>query len=339
MIKEIKLENFGPLNHLCATNLGQINVIIGGNGSGKTFLLKSIYAAVRAQEEFGRGDDRRDFIEVLSDKLYWTYQVDKLGDLVSKGDQNRLKMTMIQNDNCSLVFDFGPDTSKKVSVIHNNLAGREANSIFLPPKEVLSLSKVILKSALQDRAFGFDSTYVDLVLALQGPLVRGRNNDAFKQSRIKLENIFQGKLEYDQSKESWIYKKGNSRFSINATAEGIKKIAILDTLLGNRYISPESIIFIDEPESALHPTAISQLMEIVYILAEKGIQFFIATHSYFVVKKLHVLSLKKGMRMPVLMSDSAGAWSQTLLTDGMPNNPIIGESVRLFEEEMEAVSS
>jgi len=42
------------------------------------------------------------------------------------------------------------------------------------------------------------------------------------------------------------------------TAEGIKKIAILDTLLGNRYLDTSSIVFIDEPEAALHPQAVSQ---------------------------------------------------------------------------------
>ncbi|WP_368501347.1 AAA family ATPase [Oceanobacter sp. 5_MG-2023] len=49
-------------------------------------------------------------------------------------------------------------------------------------------------------------------------------------------------------------------------SEGIKKIAILDTLLGNRF----SVVFVDEPESALHPTAIVQLIDILALLAAKG---------------------------------------------------------------------
>lgn len=31
----------------------------------------------------------------------------------------------------------------------------------------------------------------------------------------------------------WYYKKGNQKFSIGATSEGVKKIAILDRLLAN----------------------------------------------------------------------------------------------------------
>jgi predicted ATPase len=335
MIKSFKLTNVGPLAAVAGNDLGPISLIIGGNSSGKTFLLKALYATLRAQEETGRGDDRREFAEVLSDKLYWTYQVEKLGDLVSKGDQNRLQASIVMDKNCSLAFEFGPDTRKKVTPLHNNLPKRTANSIFLPAKEVLSLSKVILKSALQDKAFGFDATYVDLVLALQTPTVRGRNSDAFAQSREMLEAMFHGRVEYDTPKGSWVYRKGNSRFSVNATAEGIKKIAILDTLLGNRYLSPESVIFIDEPESALHPAAINQLMEIFKILSDKGIQFFMATHSYFVVKKLYVLALKHKTHIPVLMVGKDGKWLQTSLIDGMPDNDIINESIRLFDEEMD----
>lgn len=335
MIRNFNIQNFGPLNSVAGKDLGQINLVVGANSSGKTFLLKLLYAVQRAQEECGRGEDRRDFAEILSDKLYWTFQVEKLGELVSKGDQNRCQVSVTMDDNCSLAFDFGPDTSKKIVPMHNNLPRRSVNSIFLPPKEVLSLGKVILKSALQDKAFGFDATYVDLVLALQNPTVRGRNPDAFAISRQKLEGMFQGRIEYDPHKESWIYKKGNSRFSANTTAEGIKKVAILDTLLGNRYLSPESIIFIDEPESALHPKAIGQLMEIVKILADRGIQFLIATHSYFVVKKLYVLAIKHKLHIPVLTAESGNIWRQTSLLEGMPDNDIVNEAILLFDEEME----
>lgn len=49
---------------------------------------------------------------------------------------------------------------------------------------------------------------------------------------------------------------------------------MLDTLLGNRYLDKDSIVFIDEPESALHPTAIVEFLDIITVLAKSGIQFF-----------------------------------------------------------------
>ncbi|MDO6805281.1 hypothetical protein Q4595_22705, partial [Wenyingzhuangia sp. 1_MG-2023] len=113
------------------------------------------------------------------------------------------------------------------------------------------------RSALQNREFGYDSTYSDLVLALQNQPQRGRNYDGFSKSRKQLEQMYQGKVTFENNE--WLYKQGNSRYSIHSTAEGIKKIAVLDTLLGNRFLTPGSVVFVDEPESALHPTAIVQL--------------------------------------------------------------------------------
>jgi ABC-type histidine transport system ATPase subunit len=143
-----------------------------------------------------------------------------------------------------------------------------------------------------------------------------------------------GRVEFDESSSRWIFKQGNMKFSIGSTAEGVKKIGILDALLGNRYLTPNSIVFIDEPEAALHPSAVSKLLDIIAILAESGMQFFLASHSYFVVKKLFLIAQQKGMSIPVL-SFNAGHWEQADLKDGMFPNPIIDESIRLYEEEVE----
>jgi AAA15 family ATPase/GTPase len=334
-IQSFVLENFGPLDTVHAHKLGGLNLIIGANSSGKTFLLKALYAIQRAQEETGRGNDRRSFEEVLSDKLYWVFQPDKLGDLVTRGPGKRLKANFEVNNNFALTFSFGPDTSKNVTIDHNNLPKRQANSIFLPPKEVLGLFNVILKSGLQDRLFGFDATYVDLVLALQAPTQAGRNFDAFKVSRQRLEDMFQGRIIFDADSGKWLYRKGSARFSIHATAEGIKKIAILDTLLGNRFLSPDSVVFIDEPESALHPKAISQLLDIIQVLSQTGIQFFMSTHSYFVIKKMYLIALQNKLTIPLLMAGPQ-CWSQSDLRQGIPDNEIINESIRLFDQELQA---
>ena len=123
---------------------------------------------------------------------------------------------------------------------------------------------------------------------------------------------------------------------LGVTAEGIKKIAILDTLLGNRYLDKDSVVFIDEPEAALHPVAISKLLDILFVLAEAGIQIFIASHSYFVVKKLFLIAQQNKKSIPVI-SQNAANWQYYDLQQGMPDNPIIDESIRLYEEEIMSV--
>lgn len=333
MINKVKFDNFGPLSNMEWGGLGRVNLVIGGNGSGKTFLLKAIYCSLRTLEEYKRGNEQRTATEILADKLYWTFQAEKIGDLVSKGAESPLASTLTceQKD---FGYSFGKDTVKQISTLENHVEPRSSNSIFLPAKEVLSLHQIILKSREQDKVFGFDDTYFDLAKALRISTTKGRNIAEFATSRRKLEEILGGVVEYDEASGRWLFVKGRHKFPIGVTAEGIKKIAILDTLLGNRYLDTDSVVLVDEPESALHPTAISQLLDIVAMLAERGVQFFLASHSYFVVKKLFLIAQQRNWSIPVI-SFADGQWENADLQQGMPENPILSESIHLYRQELE----
>jgi AAA15 family ATPase/GTPase len=336
MIDSFDIKNVGPIESLTSGSLGKINLIIGTNGEGKTFLLKILYASIKTIEEYKRGDEPRSASDILVDKLYWTFEVDKIGSLVKKGADEALQFEFKFNGQ-DFLYSFGKDTTKNIQQLENHISPRKSNSIFLPPKEVLSLHKVILKSRERDKEFGFDNTYLDLVKALMQSTQRGKNYDAFAQSRLSLDNLLDGKIEYDEKVESWQFKKGNQKFPISLTSEGIKKISILDTLLGNRYLDTESVIFIDEPEAALHPAAISKFLDIIAMLAESGIQFFLASHSYFVIKKLALIAQEKeNFSIPVISTDN-GNWKVADLKNGLPDNSIIDESIRLYEEEVRLI--
>jgi len=85
MLNSVELDNFGPLQKIRWSKLSNLNLIIGANSAGKTFLLKALYCTMRTIEEYQRGNDQRSAADILTDKLYWTFQTEKIGDLVSKG--------------------------------------------------------------------------------------------------------------------------------------------------------------------------------------------------------------------------------------------------------------
>lgn len=334
MITSVEMTNFGLQKHIRWDHLSRINLIIGENSSGKTFVLKAIYTALKTLEQYKKGKEVKGLADILSDKLYWTFQVDKLGDLVTKGE-NSLSFSMQEEDH-SFSYEFGKDTNHQISKVNTNYTeSRKDSSIFIPSKEVVSLFQVILKSREQDAMFGFDDTYLDLVKALQVPPMKEKNYSAFSKSRKKLKNILDGQIVYDVQQNQWHFQQGNTKYPIGVTSEGIKKIAILNRLLSNRYLSNHSIICIDEVDAALHPKAISEYLDIIFDLTQNGIQFFIATHSYFVIKKLCLLSQQHNMSIPVLALDGQKEPHFDDMKDGMPDNSIIDESIRLYKAEVD----
>lgn len=335
-IDSLKLHSYGMINDFSCDNFSNINLIIGNNGAGKTCLLKSMYTAVKSLEEYKRGDDIRSINDILAEKLRWTFQTDKLGDIVTKPVKDSLSFEMAYDDN-NLSYSFSKDAMGKIMQLDNRIGNKEGNSIFIPAKEVLSLYSIILKSREVDKSFGFDDTYYDLVKALRIAPRRGKNYSVFAKSRKMLSDIIDGKVDFDDEKGKWEYKKGNIKFSIGVTSEGIKKISILDKLLANSYLDDTSILFIDEIESALHPSAISKLLDMIDIIANQmGIQVFIASHSYFVIKKLRLIAMKRKQSVMCISLNGENAVVDDL-KDIMPQNSIIDESIRLYEEEIEEV--
>lgn len=333
MIQYICLKNFGPIKDLKVDNLSKINLLIGPNRTGKTILLKALYCAQRTIELTGRGKNPETNKDILASKLYWTFQVEKLGQLVRKPNNGALQFEMKETDGNSFEYSFGADTETKIVKLEGNPKSRTSNSVFIPAKEVLSLLDLIRNSHNVRMEFGFDQTYYDLAMALT-PTTQGKIAKPCLKARERLESALGGRIVYSKDKNVWQYIQGKYAYDINVTSEGTKKIAIFDTLIGNHFLTKDSIVFIDEPESGLHPGLLIELMDIIGELAKYGMQFFIASHSYFVIKKLYLLANTLKMSIPVISFNYEGSNDLSDLKDGMPENPIIDQSVKLYEEEL-----
>lgn len=103
-IKTFMVNNFGKVANLSNVQCSDINVLVGENSTGKTFLLKALYSAVRAQEDFWRGEDKRPVADILAEKLKWTFQVERIGDLVTKPAKEPLRFSMLLNDEENMGF-------------------------------------------------------------------------------------------------------------------------------------------------------------------------------------------------------------------------------------------
>jgi len=332
MIENFSVTNLANIKSLKVNNLSNINVFTGKNDTGKTMILNILYVLSKSLENFNRGDENKTFKEIISEKLYWVFQVNKLGDLVSKDREDKSKHFEIKAtiDNQNLFITFGDSANKTVGNITEIVENRQKNSIFIPAKEVLSLFSVIKKSRFIDKTFGFDDTYLDLVIALEQEPKENFVN--FIETKKILNNLINGKFLYENG--AWFFRRDRMKISIFSTAEGIKKIGIIDRLLANGYIQPDSIMFIDEPESFLHPRAVVDFLDIIALLAQNKIQIFIATHSYFVINKLMLVAKKDNVDIPII-SLAKDNYTIDNLKDGLPQNSILDTLVTLYEDELD----
>ncbi len=91
-------------------------------------------------------------------------------------------------------------------------------------------------------------------------------------------------------------------------------------------------------ESVLHPNAICDFLDMISNIShEMGIQVFITTHSYFVIKKLFLIALKHPDEVTCISFAKNNEPQICNLSEGMPENSIIQASVDLYRQEVTEV--
>ncbi len=343
MFNSLTLENMAAFQKLQWQPDEHLNLIIGENDSGKTHLLKLLYGIARSLEDYQKrknSDQSLRWAEVLAEKLRWTFQPPalKLGQLVHKGKSQLSVNAQLADNSINLSFSFGDKTTRQIrqftpKVLETNTLIR---ALFLPPKEILTVMDAIEATRSQLEIIGFDDTYIDLIRTLRLPESQGKLHPDLKKAVALLDEQM-GNGQIDIEKNEWVFKRADmNKYAMSQTAEGFKKIGILNRLLKNRMLKPGSILLVDEPEVNLHPKAVVALVDIFFQIAQSGIQIYIATHSYFVLRRFEWLARKYNKSIglcSLFRHPKNGVVAQfDNLREGMPANSIIDVSIELYEQ-------
>ncbi|MBW4491555.1 MAG: ATP-binding protein [Oscillatoria princeps RMCB-10] len=339
MLSRILLENLGGFTTLSWPHHSNINLIAGGNDTGKTYLLKMLYSIAKSVEDFTKREksDKPAWRDVLAEKLFWVYQPEgnKLGELVRKGE-SRLKVEARLSDE-NYTFSFSQDTARKIAECTEPAAKQPGlNALFIPPKEVLTALEAIAATRDQLQIFGFDDTYYDLIKALRLPASQEEIPQNIKEVLDSLKTFLAGEIQRQDGQ--FIFKRNGEKYWMSQTAEGFKKLGIFTALIRNRTLRKGTILFIDEPESNLHPSAILSLADMLFALSQAQIQLYVSTHSYFVLKRFEILAKKHQARLQFcsLKKSERGITAEfSDLSEGMPDNEIIDASIKLYEQDVE----
>lgn len=332
-----------------AVDFAPINVIIGKNDTGKTGLLKLLYASSKTIDIYSKRIKNEDVSlkKILAEKLSDIYQPGKkgLGELVNKSSKEKLSVN-IEFKHARLGFEdrlhfsFGESTTNTIIDCQENIKTVPENfrCLFIPAKEVLTSLKAIRATRDNLHMLGFDDTYLDLIRALVIPSQKGNITYELKDVNKRLEALFEGQIE-QQADDDFVFKRGNTEFPMQMTAEGVKKIGILTTLIKNRQLNSNSILFLDEPETALHPEAIRELVDMLMLMAKAGIQIFLATHNYFVLKQMHLSARKDDVATKCYSlyreKGKSIEYKEHDLKKELPENSISNEAIRMSDEEVQ----
>ena len=99
-----------------------------------------------------------------------------------------------------------------------------------------------------------------------------------------LQTAIEGKVTVKNEEFFLRNRQGNLEFSL--LADGIRKLALLWLLIQNGTLQSGAVLLWDEPETNLNPKLFGTLMDVLLELQRTGVQVFLATHDYVILKEL-----------------------------------------------------
>jgi AAA15 family ATPase/GTPase len=289
-ISKVEIKNFTAFEDTTINFTEGINVLIGENGTGKTHLLKLIYATI-----ISSGIYTKQPAESLRDRSSIARSFFDATDVMSfLRKKDRIGLCTVTYDDKNITYEFipYPDTIYPDEFVINiskdgELGNIADNLIFIPAKDMLTHSKGLLEMAKKySKDMPFDRTLLDVIeKSRQWKL--DNTPDIAKNVIPALESVIEGKIIMEDN--AFFVKKANGeKIGFSYEAEGIKRLGLLWQLLMNESITRHSLMLWDEPEANVNPKLIPVMVEILLELSRNGVQVFAATHDYILAKYFEV---------------------------------------------------
>lgn len=300
MIRTLKVSNFTVFQDLSIELGKNLNVFVGENGTGKSHLLKLVYALYAVMAQGGResGDSVPDNVyltRAIAKKLKGVFQPDELGRLVQRrpGVQ-RAKVAITGSDvSPELSFSFHSKSKHDVYLQEMPSSWVSKSPAFLPTRELLSIYPGFV-SLYETTAIPFEETWRDTCVLLGAPLARGPREASIKDLLEPLEAALDGKIVLESSGRFYL-NRGEAHTEMHLVAEGLRKLAMVARLVATGTLLDQGSLFWDEPEANLNPKLIKEVAKVIIALSKGGIQVFVATHSLFLLRELYLLQQGTGL--------------------------------------------
>ena len=279
-ITRVVLENFTVFESLDLEPSPGINVLVGANGTGKTHLMKVCYAAcVVSQTE-----------ESLAEKLEGVFlpsgrRSEKLERLVNRSGGSETAELKIFRGNSILDVSL-PHYFSGSSIVKDqssDWSDPPIDSVYIPVKEMLANAPGF-RSLYAAREIHFEEVYLDILDRAYLPALRNPFDNVPIDLLDRLEVAIGGTIAIRDEEFFLSGEQGEIEFTL--LAEGLRKLGLLGLLIRNGSLKPGVVLFWDEPETNLNPKLYGVVIEVLLELQRLGVQMFLATHDYVILKEL-----------------------------------------------------
>lgn len=287
-ITSLEIKNFSPIKNLKIETLGNVVIIAGANGSGKTRLKDAIVQTLQGQPQMSL------MIQATRDRERAKFGGDSIS--VQQGQQNQILTEYMQSRRFGRGRFVGSlvqvDSERNIQTIQYNPVSylvkdpddQETPSNFY--SQIFTNRWQIFMDDIHKKVAAYKNKIADEVK--NNPIVKGKDIlSKFPHPLEKYKNIFkqllQGKELQDidpASPGQFTYKDISSPISLpfNSLSSGEQEVIKVIFDVAKKDIR-HSVIIIDEPELHLHPILAFKLIETLKTIGDHTNQFIFLTHS------------------------------------------------------------
>lgn len=277
--ERLTLQNFTAFSDLRLEFVSGINVLVGENGTGKTHIMKALYAWQMARH-LADADRPAKYDALFSE----TYGVPSVGEL----QRGKSKAAVVSGRYGEQEWRVG---FQNETAADNGVRPPALRPVFIPAMEMMAHARN-MNGIMRDYA-DFDRTCFDfLAMVTAEPSSRRSNgqkaNGAITELTV-LKDVVPGTVEWDEAEQRFYLSEQGKRLPYALVAEGIRKVTALYRLAELNWLPPGGVLFWDEPEVNINPRWMDEITEALVMLVRNGVQIFVATHSYVILKQIDLI--------------------------------------------------
>jgi len=352
-IRSITAKNFTVFYDIHIDLCDGVNVFIGENGTGKTHLLKLLYTA-----SLVRSGNHERIARIFGEDFDFAFnltQTIKDKTALTNGDRVEVKYTVNgkavlspeqlerSNDAMNKFIDADPENRRMSYKFEDPesfppvkvISDMPISAIYLPAKDMLTHGR--LEKDYGERYLPFDTTLID-ILNKAGVSTK-RTLEPYQSTIMdKIASIIGGKVVY-KNPRYYVQKENGMLVGFDMEAEGYKKFGLIYRLVETGYFEKGSTILWDEPEANLNPKMIPDIVRILLALSRHGVQVFLATHDYNLMKYFSIAKKSQDeiTFYSLYKTDNGVACDIAGDYDSLDNNVIVDAEIKLLEDEIGGV--